>query len=78
MKSIASVIVMKLMMFGQLLETFAMKNNFEYDTAENGLLALQAFRNARRPYDIVLMGRRTTSLSVETMLNCKQTSQCRS
>jgi hypothetical protein len=28
---------------GKALETFTKKNNYEYDTAENGLLALQAF-----------------------------------
>jgi len=39
----------------RLLETFVRKNNFEYDTAENGLLALQAFQNVRRRYDIVFM-----------------------
>lgn len=39
----------------KLLETFTKKNNYEYGTAENGLLALQAFQNARHPYDIVFM-----------------------
>jgi hypothetical protein len=41
----------------KLLETFTKKNNYEYDTAENGLLALQAFRNVRKLYDIILMGK---------------------
>lgn len=35
------------------------KNNYGYDTAINGLEALQAFQNAQRPYDIVLMGKET-------------------
>jgi hypothetical protein len=45
----------------KLLETFTKKNNYEYGTAENGLLALQAFQNARHPYDIVFMGKQTAS-----------------
>ena len=44
-------------MVAKLLETFTKKNNYEYDTAENGLLALQAFQNARNLYDIVFMGK---------------------
>ncbi|KAH9204266.1 hypothetical protein DL95DRAFT_529330 [Leptodontidium sp. 2 PMI_412] len=39
----------------KLLETFTKKNNYEYDTAENGLLALQAFQNTQNLYDIVFM-----------------------
>lgn len=39
----------------KLLETFTKKNNYEYDTAENGLLALQAFQNTRNLYDIIFM-----------------------
>jgi CheY-like chemotaxis protein len=33
------------------------KNNFKYDTAINGLLALKAFWHALHTYDIVLMGK---------------------
>lgn len=40
----------------QLLETFIRKRGFEYDTATNGLLALQAFQNNPAKYDIVFMG----------------------
>ncbi|RFU26643.1 hypothetical protein B7463_g9706, partial [Scytalidium lignicola] len=39
----------------RLLETFAKKNNCKYGTAENGLLALQAFQTTRNLYDIVFM-----------------------
>jgi DNA-binding response OmpR family regulator len=44
-------------MLAKLLETFTKKNNYQYDTAENGLLALQAFQNSRHQYDIVFMGK---------------------
>ncbi|KAH6698487.1 hypothetical protein BKA61DRAFT_583312 [Leptodontidium sp. MPI-SDFR-AT-0119] len=43
------------LMMAKLLETFTKKNNYEYDTAENGLLALQAFQNTQNSYDIVFM-----------------------
>jgi CheY-like chemotaxis protein len=43
-------------MTAKLLETFTKKGNYEYGTAENGLLALQACESARRIYDIILMG----------------------
>ncbi len=45
----------------KLLSTLARKSNYKYDTAENGLLALQAFRNAQQPYDIVFMGKQSYS-----------------
>jgi hypothetical protein len=48
----------------KLLETFTKKNNYEYDTAENGLLALHAFQNALNLYDIVLMGKQILFLNV--------------
>jgi DNA-binding response OmpR family regulator len=41
----------------KLLSAFTRKNNYEYDTAENGLKALQAFQNTQKPYDIVFMGK---------------------
>jgi hypothetical protein len=44
----------------KLLETFTKKNNYEYDTAVNGLLALQAFQNTQNLYDIVFMGKQTS------------------
>ena len=65
------------LMLAKLLETFTKKNNYEYSTAENGLLALQAFQNAQHPYDIVFMGRQTVSKHC-SVLTGKQTSQCRS
>jgi hypothetical protein len=48
----------------KLLETFTKKNNYEYDTAENGLLALQAFQNARDRFDIIFMGKQILFLNV--------------
>lgn len=45
----------------KLLETFAKKHNYEYDTAENGLPALQAFQHTQNPYDIVYMGKKFDS-----------------
>lgn len=48
----------------KLLETFTKKNNYEYDTAENGLLALQAFQNTQNYYDIVFMGKQILILNV--------------
>jgi hypothetical protein len=48
----------------KLLETFTKKNNYEYNTAENGLLALQAFQNARNLYDIILMGKQILVLNL--------------
>ena len=48
----------------KLLETFTKKNNYEYDTAENGLLALQAFQNTQNLYDIVFMGKQILILNV--------------
>jgi hypothetical protein len=47
----------------QLLETFTKKNAYKYSTAENGLLALQAFQNTPDLYDIVFMGKQTCSLN---------------
>jgi hypothetical protein len=32
------------------------KSKFEYDTAVNGLLAVQAYQSAERPFDIIFMG----------------------
>jgi hypothetical protein len=51
-------------MLTKLLETFTKRNNYEYDTAKNGLLALQTFQNAQPPFDIVFMGKRTLLLNV--------------
>ena len=48
----------------KLLETFTKKNNYEYDTAENGLLALQAFQNTQNRYDIVFMGKQILIVNV--------------
>jgi hypothetical protein len=48
----------------KLLSTFMKKRNYEYDTAENGLKALQAFQNAQKPYDIVFMGVQTCLYAV--------------
>ncbi|KAH0562294.1 hypothetical protein GP486_003012 [Trichoglossum hirsutum] len=62
----------------KLLETFAKKGNYEYDTAENGLLALQACENARRLYDIILMGQQEYVPKLYSILTKKQTSRCRS
>lgn len=41
----------------KLLSGFVKKNKYEYDTAENGLVALQAFQNGQKHYDIVFMGK---------------------
>jgi hypothetical protein len=65
------------LMLAKLLETFTKKNSYEYDTAENGLLALQAFQNARHLYDIVLMGKKIVSKRC-SVLTRKQTSRCQS
>lgn len=51
-------------MIWKLLETFAKKNNYEYGTAGNGLLALQAFQNTRNLYDIVFMGKQILNLNI--------------
>lgn len=40
----------------QILSTFARRGNFGYDTAVNGLEAVQAFEAAEKPYDIIIMG----------------------
>jgi hypothetical protein len=48
----------------KLLETFTKKSNYEYDTAENGLLALQAVQNTRNLYDIIFMGKQILFLNV--------------
>ncbi|KAK3382636.1 hypothetical protein B0T24DRAFT_519433 [Lasiosphaeria ovina] len=39
----------------QLLTTFVTKSKYEFATAENGLLALEACQNAKRPFDIIFM-----------------------
>ena len=44
-------------MLAQLLCALVSKDRYQYDTAANGLEALQAFQNAQIPYDIVLMGK---------------------
>jgi hypothetical protein len=62
----------------KLLETFTKKGNYEYDTAENGLLALQACENAQRIYDIILMGQQEYTPKLYNILTKKQTSRCRS
>ena len=62
----------------KLLETFTKKGNYEYDTAENGLLALQACENAQRPYDIIFMGQQIFVPKLYNILTKKQTFQCRS
>jgi hypothetical protein len=49
---------------GKLLETFTKKNNYKYDTAENGLLALQAFQDTQDLYDIIFMGKQTFFFNV--------------
>lgn len=51
------------LMMAQLLETFAKKNNYKYDSAVNGSLALQAFQNTPNLYDIIFMGKQTVSLN---------------
>ncbi|KAH8882108.1 CheY-like protein [Thozetella sp. PMI_491] len=38
-----------------LLSIFTRKNGYEYDTAVNGLIALETFQNAQRRFDIVFM-----------------------
>jgi hypothetical protein len=40
------------------------KNNYEYDPAENGLLALQALQNTQNLYDIVFMGKQILILNI--------------
>ncbi|KAI9771344.1 MAG: hypothetical protein M1840_002314 [Geoglossum simile] len=60
------------------LKTFTKKGNYEYDTAENGLLALQAYENALRPYDIIFMGQQKFVHKLYDILKKKQTFQCRS
>lgn len=35
-----------------------MKNKYEYDTAQNGREALQAFQDTQKPYDIIFMGKK--------------------
>ena len=37
------------------------KGRYQYDTAANGLEALQAFQNTQTPYDIVFMGNKPVS-----------------
>ncbi|KAI9774973.1 MAG: hypothetical protein M1840_000189 [Geoglossum simile] len=39
----------------RLLVAFAQKNRFDYETAENGLMALQMVQNAAHPFDVVFM-----------------------
>jgi len=51
------------LMMAQLLETFAKKNNYKYDSVVNGLFALQAFQNTPNLYDIIFMGKQTVSLN---------------
>jgi hypothetical protein len=43
--------------FAKLLETFTKKSKYDYDTAENGLVALEAFKHTQRRHDIILMGK---------------------
>jgi len=33
------------------------KNGWEYEKAENGLLALQAFQNSSEGFDVIFMGK---------------------
>ncbi|KAK0734660.1 hypothetical protein B0T26DRAFT_78327 [Lasiosphaeria miniovina] len=39
----------------QLLTTFVTKVKYEFATAENGLIALEACQNAKRSFDIIFM-----------------------
>jgi hypothetical protein len=39
-----------------LLATYMKKNKWDYETAENGLVALQAFQNRPQGFDIIFMG----------------------
>ncbi|KAK0620993.1 hypothetical protein B0T14DRAFT_482159 [Immersiella caudata] len=39
----------------RLLSTFAKRSNFDYGTAMNGLEAVQAFRAAEKPYNIIIL-----------------------
>ncbi|KAF3481560.1 uncharacterized protein GIQ15_04319 [Arthroderma uncinatum] len=56
----------------KLLETFTRKNGYEYDTAVNGQLALEAFQNAQYFYDIVFMGKQTSIFSDVAILTGKK------
>jgi hypothetical protein len=39
-----------------LLATYMKKNNWEFEKATNGLLALKAFQNRPEGFDVILMG----------------------
>lgn len=39
-----------------LLATYMKKNKWDYETAENGLVALQAFQSRPQGFDIIFMG----------------------
>jgi hypothetical protein len=39
-----------------LLATYMKKNGWEYEKAENGLLALQAFQSRPESFDVIFMG----------------------
>lgn len=55
----------------QLLYTPVCKSHYEFNTVGNGLEALQAFQNAQKPYDIVLMGTQTHLNTCCTILTIK-------
>lgn len=40
-----------------LLATYMKKKKWDYETAENGLIALQAFQNRPQGFDIIFMGK---------------------
>lgn len=40
----------------QILATFMRKLGYSYDTASNGLIALEHVENSSRRYDLILMG----------------------
>jgi DNA-binding response OmpR family regulator len=51
------LILLSRLITAQLLSHFVKKSNYAYNTAVNGLKALQAFQDAEKPYDIVIMGK---------------------
>lgn len=46
-----------LLKYSQLLATYMNKLGIDYAMAENGLIALQEYQSAARPFDLVLLGR---------------------
>jgi hypothetical protein len=39
-----------------LLATYMKKNDWEFEKATNGLIALQAFQNSAKGFDVIFMG----------------------